>query len=180
MVDFIKNNLLIINIFISLIIVVGTIFQTKIMIQKHQIDKDEFTKKKNNFSIFLENCYRVSYSSSKKMNVLFSVMITNRSSNRNTFIPKLEIHYIDNNNLRNVKLTHNYNLFEENFHKEMNKFANSIPLDGKDIKSGWIIFQIPDDLRNKRIEKYRVIIQDGDNNISDAESLLIKDIHYND
>ncbi len=46
------------------------------------------------------------------------------------------------------------------------------------MKYGWIIFQIPEILKNKRIEKYRVIIQDGENNISKAESLLIKDIHY--
>lgn len=34
--------------------------------------------------------------------------------------------------------------------------------------------------KNRRIERYRIIVQDVENNISKAECLLIKEIHYDD
>ena len=40
----------------------------------------------------------------------------------------------------------------------------------KDIKYGWVIFQIPEILKNRRIERYRIIVQDVENNVSKAES----------
>lgn len=180
MMDFIKDNAIIITISISFIALVVAIFRIKILREKHRIDKEEFANKKSNFSVFLEDCYRVSYSTSKIMNILFSIMITNRSSSKNTIIPKLEIDYIENNKTRTVKLSHNNGLFDKKHHGKIDKFTNNIQLDAKDIKSGWIIFQMPENLQDKRIERYRVIIQDGENNISNAESLLIKDIHYDD
>lgn len=180
MLDLLKENAVIVTISISFIALIVAILRTRILIQKHRIDKEEFVSKKSNFSIFLEDCYRISYSSSKTKNVLFSIMITNKSSSRNTVIPKLEIDYIENNITRTIKLSHNPNLFHEKYHSRIDKLGNSIQLDPKDIKSGWIISQIPENLRNKRIEKYRVIIQDGKDNTSEEESLLIKDIHYDD
>ena len=48
------------------------------------------------------------------------------------------------------------------------------------LKYGWVIFQIPEILKNRRIERYRIIVQDVENNVSKAESLLIKGIHYDD
>ena len=56
----------------------------------------------------------------------------------------------------------------------------NIRLEPKDIKYGWVIFQIPEILKNRRIERYRIIVQDVENNVSKAESLLIKEIHYDD
>ena len=56
----------------------------------------------------------------------------------------------------------------------------NIQLEPKDIKYGWVIFQIPEILKNRRIERYRIIVQDVENNISKAECLLIKEIHYDD
>ena len=95
-------------------------------------------------------------------------------------MPKLEIDYLENGITRTIKLSHNKSLFHKKYHSQIDKFDNSIQLDPKDIRFGWIIFQIPEILKNKRIEKYRIIIQDGESNTSKAESLLIKDIHYDD
>ena len=177
MTDLIKENSVIIGIIISVVTLVIAIRQIKISYQKHKMDKEDFISKKPNFSVYLDNCYRMSYNSSKSINVLFCIMIINKSSYRNTVIPKLEIDYLKNGITRTIKLSHDKNLFHKKYHSQIDTFDNSIQLEPKDMKYGWIIFQIPEILKNKRIEKYRVIIQDGENNISKAESLLIKDIH---
>uniref|UniRef100_UPI001F2C3458 hypothetical protein n=1 Tax=Bacteroides ovatus TaxID=28116 RepID=UPI001F2C3458 len=33
--------------------------------QKHRMDKEDFISKRPNFSVYIENCYRISYNSSK-------------------------------------------------------------------------------------------------------------------
>lgn len=180
MLDWFKENDVIITIFIGAIGLLFTIKQVIISIQKYRIDKEEFISKKSNLSISLEDCYRMSYSSSKNINVLFCIVVINKSFCRNTVMPKLEIDYLENGITRTIKLSHNKSLFHKKYHSQIDKFDNSIQLDPKDIRFGWIIFQIPEILKNKRIEKYRIIIQDGESNTSKAESLLIKDIHYDD
>lgn len=63
---------------------------------------------------------------------------------------------------------------------KIDKFGKNIQLDGNDIKSGWIIFQLPDYLLTKRIEQYEIVIKDGKNNTSTSSCLLVKEIHYED
>lgn len=70
--------------------------------------------------------------------------------------------------------------FHKKYHSQIEKYDNNIRLEPKDIKYGWVIFQIPEILKNRRIERYRIIVQDVENNVSKAESLLIKEIHYDD
>lgn len=63
-------------------------------------------------------------------------------------------------------------------HHGVDGFGKSIQLESNDIKYGWIIFQLPNYLWTKRIEKYEIIISDGKNNISHSSCLLVKEIHY--
>lgn len=63
----------------------------KISNQKHRMDKEDFISKKPNFSVYIENCYRISYNSSKHTHAVFCIIIKNKSSYRNTVLPKLEI-----------------------------------------------------------------------------------------
>ncbi|KAA3704664.1 hypothetical protein F3F78_06575 [Bacteroides salyersiae] len=144
------------------------------------MDKEDFISKKPNFSVYIENCYRISYNSSKHTHAVFCITIKNKSSYRNTVLPKLEIDYIENGIIRTIKLSHDKNLFHKKYHSQIEKYDNNIRLEPKDIKYGWVIFQIPEILKNRRIERYRIIVQDVENNVSKAESLLIKEIHYDD
>ena len=64
--------------------------------------------------------------------------------------------------------------FIKKYHSQIERYSNNIQLEPKDIKYGWVIFQIPEILKNRRIERYRIIVQDVENNISKAECLLIK------
>lgn len=180
MLDLIRENNSLITIAISAIALIVTIIQVTIAIQNHRRNKEDFISKKPNLSVYLENCYRLSYNSSKSINVLFCIMIINKSSNRNTVIPKLEMDYLENGITRTIKLSHDKKLFHKKYHSQIDKFDNSIQLEPKDMKYGWIIFQMPEILKHKRIEKYRIIIRDGENNTSKAECLLIKEIHYDD
>ena len=82
--------------------------------------------------------------------------------------------------LGTIKLSHDKNLFHKKYHSQIERYSNNIQLEPKDIKYGWVIFQIPEILKNRRIERYRIIVQDVENNISKAECLLIKEIHYDD
>ncbi|MDB8922930.1 hypothetical protein PN604_18350 [Parabacteroides merdae] len=180
MLDLIKENNVIIGSIIGIITLLIAMRQIRISNQKHRMDKEDFISKKPNLSLYLENCYRLSYNSSKSINVLFCIMIINKSSNRNTVIPKLEMDYLENGITRTIKLSHDKKLFHKKYHSQIDKFDNSIQLEPKDMKYGWIIFQMPEILKHKRIEKYRIIIQDGEKNTSKAECLLIKEIHYDD
>ena len=94
MLDLIRENNSLITIAISAIALIATIIQVTIAIQNHRRNKEDFISKKPNLSVYLENCYRLSYNSSKSINVLFCIMIINKSSNRNTVIPKLEMDYL--------------------------------------------------------------------------------------
>lgn len=180
MFEFIKENDVIINITICIITLFITMRQIWISNQKHRMDKEDFISKKPNISIYIENCYRISYNSSKNTHAIFCITIRNKSSYRNTVLPELEIDYIENGILRTIKLSHDKNLFHKKYHFQIEKYGNNIQLEPKDIKYGWVIFKIPEILKNRRIERYRIIVQDVDNNVSKAECLLIKEIHYDD
>ena len=156
MLELIQENNVIIGIIIGIITLFITMRQIIISNQKHRMDKEDFISKKPNFSVYIENCYR------------------------NTVLPKLEIDYIENGIIRTIKLSHDKNLFHKKYHSQIEKYDNNIRLEPKDIKYGWVIFQIPEILKNRRIERYRIIVQDVENNVSKAESLLIKEIHYDD
>ena len=71
MTDLIKENSVIIGIIISVVTLVIAIRQIKISYQKHKMDKEDFISKKTNFSVYLDNCYRMSYNSSKSIMFCF-------------------------------------------------------------------------------------------------------------
>ena len=74
MLDLIRENNSLITIAISAIALIATIIQVTIAIQNHRRNKEDFISKKPNLSVYLENCYRLSYNSSKSINVLFCIM----------------------------------------------------------------------------------------------------------
>ena len=166
MLELIQENNVIIGIIIGIITLFITMRQIIISNQKHRMDKEDFISKRPNFSVYIENCYRISYNSSKHTHAVFCITI--------------KIDYIENGIIRTIKLSHDKNLFHKKYHSQIEKYDNNIRLEPKDIKYGWVIFQIPEILKNRRIERYRIIVQDVENNVSKAESLLIKEIHYDD
>ena len=167
----------------TIISVIGLWFayvRIRIMCQKHKMDKQEFNNKKEKFSIFIIDYYRLSYKSIQKVHVLFSIKIFNRSQNKNTVYPLLRIHYSDNMTERSVDLSHAPELFSDKMHPQIERLGKEIQLDSNDIKSGWIIFQLPNYLLTKRIEQYEIFITDGKNNTSNSSCFLVKEIHYED
>ena len=79
MLDLIKENNVIIGSIIGIITLLIAMRQIRISNQKHRMDKEDFISKKPNLSLYLENCYRLSYNSSKlkclsvNLNVIFSI-----------------------------------------------------------------------------------------------------------
>ena len=65
MLELIQENSVIIGTIIGVITLFITIRQIRISNQKHRMDKEDFISKKPNFSVYIENCYRISYNSSK-------------------------------------------------------------------------------------------------------------------
>lgn len=174
---------ILISIFGLIISFIGLIFacvRIRILYQKHKMDKQEFNNKKEKFSIFIVDYYRLSYKSIHNIHILFNIRILNQSQNNNTVYPILRIHYKENTTEHTVDLSHAPELFNEKKHPQIDKFGKNIQLDGNDIKSGWIIFQLPDYLLTKRIEQYEIVIKDGKNNTSTSSCLLVKEIHYED
>lgn len=184
--QFVENNP-VISIFISIIgliiSLVGIIFgyvRIRIMYQKHKMDKQEFNNKKEKFSVFIVDYYRLSYNSINNVHILFNIKIVNQSQSKNTVYPTLRIHYNDNMTERTVDLSHVPELFSEKIPPQIDRFGKNIQLDNNDIKSGWTIFQLPSHLLTKRIEQYEIVITDGKNNTSNSSCFLVKEIHYED
>lgn len=114
MLELIQENSVIIGTIIGVItLFITTIRQIRISNQKHRMDKEDFISKKPNFSVYIENCYRISYNSSKHTHAVFCIIIKNKSSYRNTVLPKLEIDYIESGIIRTIKLSHDKNLFHK-------------------------------------------------------------------
>ena len=103
MLELIQENNVIIGIIIGIITLFITMRQIIISNQKHRMDKEDFISKRPNFSVYIENCYRISYNSSKHTHAVFCITIKNKSSYRNTVLPKLEIDYIENGIIRTIK-----------------------------------------------------------------------------
>ena len=103
MLELIQENNVIIGIIIGIITLFITMRQIIISNQKHRMDKEDFISKKPNFSVYIENCYRISYNSSKHTHAVFCITIKNKSSYRNTVLPKLEIDYIENGIIRTTR-----------------------------------------------------------------------------
>ena len=124
MLELIQENNVIIGIIIGIITLFITMRQIIISNQKHRMDKEDFISKKPNFSVYIENCYRISYNSSKHTHAVFCITIKNKSSYRNTVLPKLEIDYIENGIIRTIKLSHDKNLFHKKYHSQIEKYDN--------------------------------------------------------
>lgn len=168
----------IISLIISFVGIYFAYVRIGIMREKHKMDKQEFNNKKANFSVFIIDYYRLSRKSTQNVYILFNVKISNLSQSKNTVYPTLQVYYKDNAKDRIVELSHMPEIFNTIEHHGIDRFGKSIQLESNDIKYGWIIFQLPNYLWTKRIEKYEIIISDGNNNISHSSCLLVKEIHY--
>ncbi len=73
MLELIQENNVIIGIIIGIITLFITMRQIIISNQKHRMDKEDFISKKPNFSVYIENCYRISYNSSKHTHAVFCI-----------------------------------------------------------------------------------------------------------
>jgi len=113
MLELIQENNVIIGAIIGIITLFITMRQIIISNQKHRMDKEDFISKKPNFSVYIENCYRISYNSSKHTHAVFCITVKNKSSYRNTVLPKLEIDYKENGIIRTIKLSYDKNLFHK-------------------------------------------------------------------
>ena len=80
MLELIQENNVIIGIIIGIITLFITMRQIIISNQKHRMDKEDFISKRPNFSVYIENCYRISYNSSKHTHAVFCITIKNKSS----------------------------------------------------------------------------------------------------
>jgi hypothetical protein len=170
----------IIGLIISFVGIVFAYVRIRIMCQKHKMDKQEFNNKKEKFSVFIIDYYRLSYKSIQNVHILFNIKILNQSQSRNTVYPTLRVHYKDNMTERTIDLSHAPELFNEKMHPQIDRLGKDIQLDSNDIKSGWVIFNLPNFLLTKRIEQYEIVIKDGKNNTSNSSCLLVKEIHYED
>lgn len=170
----------IVGLMISFVGIVFAYVRIKIMWQKHNMDKQDFNNKKAKFSVFIADYYRLSHKSPQVIDILFNIKISNLSLSKNTVYPILRIYYKENSTERIVELSHMPELFSNIGRSEIDGFGKSIQLDSNDIKYGWIIFQLPNYLWAKRIEKYEIIVTDGKNNSYHSSCLLVKEIHYED
>lgn len=140
------------------------------------VQKKEFENKNNNFSIYLENSYRLHNNLEKSKKILiFNVRINNHSFTKNSFNGNLIVEYLDEyDNIRKVSIDHNSNL--EIPMKDLTIFKNEVRVEEKDIKSGLFLFLLPTHLKELIINKYIVKVSDVNGNFSTIESYLIKDI----
>ncbi|WP_417939457.1 hypothetical protein [Flavobacterium sp. RS13.1] len=175
-VTFFKENITIVISFITVIIVYKTYIINR---RKHKFDRIEFENKKAKFSLYLENFFRTNVKEEKTKNLIFDIKITNFSSTKNSFAGFLELEYLNSSNEKiKIQLDHQPKLFDKEFHENLTKFPKDIRIDEKEIKSGWLIFNYPENLHNTKIENYKIIVKDGSNNSAHVNCNLIKDIIY--
>lgn len=74
MLELIQENNVIIGIIIGIITLFITMRQIIISNQKHRMDKEDFISK-SQISVYIENCYRISYNSSKHTHAVFCITI---------------------------------------------------------------------------------------------------------
>lgn len=149
----------------------------KIMSRKDKIDNTDFENKKSNFSVYLHQGYRLFDKEKKKLKfLLFNLDVSNKSSSKITVTPYINVKLKDIES--KIKLTHNKELFLQEYHSKIEKFENNISIEERGKKFGWIISEIPAELIDKRIEYLEVLCEDTSGNVSKVEFYLLKDIYY--
>ena len=146
--------------------------------RKYRFDKTDFENKKSKFKLYLENCYKFQDSEKEKF-LLFDIRITNYATTKNSLIPKLRIiYFVDNERKSEIVIEHKPSLFHNSYHDSLTKFPKEIRIEDKQIISGWVIFNFPQNLLDKRIDYYELSIEDGSGNHSNVICNLIKQIVY--
>lgn len=175
--DYLLNNLEPIGIFISLALLFLAISRQILLIRKDKIDQKEFKNKKVDFSIYIQDGYRLICNTNQSAFLLFNIVLSNKASSKISLVPKLNI-FFKTEKLNKVILNHDKNLFIDELHSTIDKFDNSISLEEKEIKSGWIIAKIPDEVIGKRINRIEILLSDSQENKNTCEYYLLRDISY--
>lgn len=168
-----------ITITISILALIFTLWRIRIARRTLKMNSSEFKAKERNFSIYLEDRFRAIINTGENAKyLLFHVRITNFSNSKNSFIPSLEIKYHDATGKKNIaKIKHQPELFKK-IQQELTELDSNIRTDEREIKSGWLIYNFPSSLEDKRIDSYKVLITDSAENKAEVTSTIIKDIEY--
>lgn len=168
-------------IFSTLLVIIGSVYfgykRLKIMRRKEKMDIEDFNNKKINFSIYLHQGYRLFDDNKEGVKyLLFNIDILNKSASKITITPLVHVKIKSNPN--KIVLQHERQLFIEEYHKNIEKLDNNISLEERGKKTGWIIFEIPKEIVDKRIDVIEVICQDTNSNEVKADFYLLKDLYY--
>jgi len=143
-----------------------------------EIAKSKFESEKSKFNLYLEDSFRLNIKGNRSSKyLLFNIRINNFSTTKNTFSPLLTIEYYDKEHTKSkIKINHQPSHKNKIPQKDITIMGQTIRIEEKDIKSGWVIFEQPKSLSNKRIEKYSVSMMDSHKNSAVIDTFLIKDI----
>ena len=166
-----------IGILISLVSLIFGYYKLRIMRRKDNIDRTDFKNKLANFSIYIHEGYRLFEKNDRNCKyLLFQIDLINKSTSKITLSPSLNLKIKGTKN--KVFLQHNKSFFKDHLHKNIDKFDNNISLEEKGLKTGWIIFKMPSELNDKRVEVIEVICKDTHGKRAKTEFYLLRDIQY--
>lgn len=159
---------------LSLIIVALNYLNAK---ASFKISKKQFINKQENFSLYLNDNYYIIKNDIKY--ALFHITIINKADSKNSFVPKLEINYVSENDyVSRVIVDYNNNTLVPDHDVSLTFFENNILCGEKESSTKWLIFKIPHKLKNKIIDKYSIVFKDSNNNIASVESFILKELPH--
>jgi len=174
---FIIENLSV-SVIIATCMLVIAFFSFLLNKRKSKFDRADFKSKQPNFSIYLENSYKFKKNKNSNKFLMINVLIKNLSSTKNSLSPKLKIVYFSEDGKKDMDIMYDENCFDNQLHVNLTKFPKHIRIDEKEIKSGWLIFTIPNYFKEKRIDYYEISLEDGLGNKVSIICNLIKEIDY--
>lgn len=176
--NYLKTNITL-TIIISFLLLTIAFLTYRINRRKFKFDKTDFENKKSKFSVYLGNSYRFNYKVENEKFLLFDIRINNYSTLKTSFSAKLKIvYFLKENQKTEILIEHNPNLFHDEYHNNLTKFSKQIRIEDREIKSGWLIFNCPKNLLEKRVDYYEIILEDVLGNKSNVICNLIKEIDY--
>ncbi len=161
---------------ISLIVSITAIINYLLSKKSYNINKLQYQNKQSNFECYLIDNYAMTIGEERI--ILFHITITNKSETKNTFDLKLKIEYLDENNISTIiKLSHD----PENGKKiksDLTYFPKDVFMNDKESQSKWLIFSYKHKItKQKRIDSYRVIISDVNNQEINISSVIMKKLY---
>jgi hypothetical protein len=113
---------------------------------------------------------------------VFSVTITNRSSENNSLaLVEMNI-YCSNDEgfMSKIVIPHEPGALSLISMPDLTMLPSNVDFNPAEVKSGWVLFKIDRGvLRNKKIDSYKLEFSDSRNNKYELEPIIIKEIHKN-